>query len=248
METNRGTGDLVEYGPGEALFTRGERGDHLLLVEEGTVEVRIGGRTVDRVVTGGILGEMALLDHAPRSALAVAVSGVTVRKVDARAFERLVEGDPAYAWRVLRVMAGRLRRANDAAYPPASPAAPASAAVAAAVQGLAAEFDAGVVIFRAGEPGDRMYMLRAGQVRIEIDGHVLEVVDPGGFFGEMAVVDGEPRSATAVAASRCAVVAMDRERVEQLFRRAPQFALEMMRTLARRIRCVNEALRGEDRG
>ena len=48
-------------------------------------------------------------------------------------------------------------------------------------------FASGEVIFRAGDPGDNMYV-RSGEVEIELNGKVIETVAPGGFFGEMALI------------------------------------------------------------
>jgi CRP-like cAMP-binding protein len=60
------------------------------------------------------------------------------------------------------------------------------------------EHPAGEVVFSAGDPADRMYVVTDGTVALSLGDSVLEVVGPGGLFGEMAVIDREPRSATAV--------------------------------------------------
>ena len=56
-------------------------------------------------------------------------------------------------------------------------------------------FQAGDVIFREGEPGDRMYSVIDGQVDVRVGGHVVDTTEAGGLVGEMAVIDSQPRRA-----------------------------------------------------
>ncbi len=94
----------------------------------------------------------------------------------------------------------------------------------------------GEVIFSIGEPGDKMYVVDSGTVAMRAVGELLEVVEAGGIFGEMALVDDEPRSATAVAVTDCELVAIDAERFKGLLSREPAFGLEVMRVMADRLR------------
>jgi CRP/FNR family transcriptional regulator, cyclic AMP receptor protein len=97
-------------------------------------------------------------------------------------------------------------------------------------------FAQGEVIFRAGDAGDVMYAVREGQVSILIGEREVEIVGPKGLFGELALIDDEPRSATAVAKTPCQVVPIDRSRFEHLVERWPGFALSVMKLMADRIR------------
>ena len=58
-----------------------------------------------------------------------------------------------------------------------------------------ATFKPGETIFAAGDKGDKMYVIRTGEIEIERDGKVVEKLGPGGIFGEMALIDGAPRAA-----------------------------------------------------
>ena len=60
-----------------------------------------------------------------------------------------------------------------------------------------ATYSSGETIFAAGDKGDKMYVIRSGDVEIERDGKIVEKLGPGGIFGEMALIDGAPRAATA---------------------------------------------------
>lgn len=102
--------------------------------------------------------------------------------------------------------------------------------------GEAERFQAGDLVFSKGDPADRMYLVDSGTVSLTIDDRVLEVVGPGGVFGEMAVIDREPRSADAVAESDCELVAIDKRRFWFLVQETPYFAEFVMRIMANRLR------------
>ncbi len=97
-------------------------------------------------------------------------------------------------------------------------------------------FSAGTIVFSEGDPGDRLYVVRSGAVNLSAQGRNLETVGEGGLFGEMAVIDREPRSATAVAESDCELVAIDKRRFWFLVQETPFFAEIVMRVMAERLR------------
>jgi len=95
---------------------------------------------------------------------------------------------------------------------------------------------AGQTIFREGDNGEHMYAVVTGEVEIVTDGKVLETVGEGGVFGEMALIDRNPRSASAIAKTDCSVVGVDEKRFQFLVQQTPFFAIQMMRILAGRLR------------
>jgi CRP-like cAMP-binding protein len=101
------------------------------------------------------------------------------------------------------------------------------------------KLDPGQVIFSAGDAGREMFIVRTGSVDLRIGDTVLETVEQGGIFGELALVDPAPRSATAVAGPDCSLVLVNAEVFSDLVRRVPGLALEVMRVLARRLRRSN---------
>ena len=97
-------------------------------------------------------------------------------------------------------------------------------------------FKPGDVIFATGDQGDKMYVVRSGTVEIERDGKVVETVTAGGIFGEMALIDGAPRAATARAETECEVAPIAEKNFLCLVHETPYFAIAVMRTLAERLR------------
>src|SRR5579862_7321905 len=98
------------------------------------------------------------------------------------------------------------------------------------------EFPAGATIFGEGEPGEKLYIVRSGTVGFTAHGRQLESVGEGAIFGEMAVIDREPRSATAVAETDCSLVGIDKRRFWFLVQETPYFAEIVMRVMADRLR------------
>jgi CRP/FNR family transcriptional regulator, cyclic AMP receptor protein len=91
-------------------------------------------------------------------------------------------------------------------------------------------------IFQIGQRGDRMYVVLEGEVELSLPDRIIETVQPGGIFGEVALLDDRPRSATALAKTDCKLAAVDQERFAFLVQHTPFFAIEVMRVMADRLR------------
>jgi len=104
------------------------------------------------------------------------------------------------------------------------------------------------VIFKEGSAGSEMYLIHSGRVLLsvrqsETQEVPLVVLNPGDFFGEMALVDDSPRSATASAVEDdTELIIMDRARFLFMVRQQPEFALSLMHTLCRRLRDMDKRL------
>lgn len=97
-------------------------------------------------------------------------------------------------------------------------------------------FSAGATIFREGDSGDRMYVVLYGEVALSINGRCVETIGSGGILGEMALVDSGPRSATATAVNAAQLAPITAQRFTLLVQNKPEFALQIMRLLAARLR------------
>jgi CRP-like cAMP-binding protein len=98
----------------------------------------------------------------------------------------------------------------------------------------------GDVIFKDGDVPDKMYVVVSGEVEIQLGDAVIETVPEGGTFGEMALIDGSPRSATVVAKTESEVAAIDKRTFMLLVDEMPYFALFVMRNMVDRLRRMNE--------
>ena len=99
---------------------------------------------------------------------------------------------------------------------------------------------AGTTIFQTGDPRDGMFAVVDGQVDIIVNGKLVETVEKGGIFGEMALIDKENRTATAVARTDSKIVTVDERRFLFLVQQTPNFALHVMRVLSERLRRMDE--------
>jgi CRP-like cAMP-binding protein len=100
-------------------------------------------------------------------------------------------------------------------------------------------FKAGEVVFREGERGLTMFVVRTGQVRISKRVHAVErtlaTLGPGEFFGEMAVLSGRPRTATATALDELSLLELDDKRFDAMIRSQAEIAARILKKLARRL-------------
>jgi len=101
---------------------------------------------------------------------------------------------------------------------------------------------AGQALFKEGDKGNLMYVLMTGTAEIVVHGRVVEVAGPGAIFGEMAMIDDEPRSATVLAKSDCTLLPITRDRFNFLVQQTPNFALHVMRVMADRLRATDAIL------
>ncbi|PYJ52405.1 MAG: hypothetical protein DME83_05400 [Verrucomicrobia bacterium] len=104
------------------------------------------------------------------------------------------------------------------------------------------------VLFRAGDAGDAMYIIERGKVRISVqatDGRELTLTElgQGDFFGELALLGRQPRSANATVSEESRLAVLSREHFLSFMRSKPNVALEMLTALAHRLRRTDELLR-----
>lgn len=102
----------------------------------------------------------------------------------------------------------------------------------------------GDVIFSQGEPGENLYVVRAGEVEIQCNGVTVDTVGKGGVVGEMVLIDSSARSTTAIAKGNCELIPVDEKRFTFLVQQTPFFAIHVMRVLVERLRKTNAMLQG----
>src|ERR1700730_6280033 len=104
------------------------------------------------------------------------------------------------------------------------------------------EFKAGEVIFKQGDPASEFFVIQSGKVDIRLGNRLLGTLSDRDIFGEMALIDAAPRSATAIAATDVKLVPVGEKQFLFLVSRTPHFALNIMRVLARRLRAQNSVV------
>jgi CRP/FNR family transcriptional regulator, cyclic AMP receptor protein len=113
-----------------------------------------------------------------------------------------------------------------------------------ALDRFARDFEVGTVLFEEGQPGDYMYVVQQGEVEIRRQvgetERVLAVLPPGEFFGEMAILNGRPRSATAVVRTPARLLVIEGKTFEAMLRARPEIALRIIKSLATRLESANQ--------
>lgn len=101
----------------------------------------------------------------------------------------------------------------------------------------------GTTVFRQGDPGASMYVIRAGKVRVLKESHGRErevmTLGPGDFFGEMAVVTGRPRTATAEVVEEAELLKVPADKLQEMVTGNGEVAIRLIRHLADRLESAN---------
>jgi CRP/FNR family transcriptional regulator, cyclic AMP receptor protein len=104
------------------------------------------------------------------------------------------------------------------------------------------DFKAGDVIFNEGDTAQDLYIIKSGSVEVRLGNRLLDTLAEFSIFGEMALIDSSPRSATVIAATDTTIVSVDEKQFLFLVSRTPHFALNVMRVLAQRLRVANSVV------
>lgn len=121
----------------------------------------------------------------------------------------------------------------------------------AALAGLLRErrYAGGSMVLTQGDPGDALFLISEGQVKVTVfadDGRevILSVLGPGGVFGEMSLLDDEPRSAHVIAMTDAVLLQLRREDFRARLRASPDLAIAMLAELSRRLRRADDTIAG----
>lgn len=177
---------------GEDIIRQGDLGDNFYVVESGSFAILIeGAGEVNRCGPGQSFGELALMYNQPRQATVRALEDSCVWGLDGATFRKVII-DVAYRRRLLH-------KDLLARVPLLSTLSPAEhARIAEAL--VPVSYAPGETILRQGESGQEFFILAEGRTDILIDGQLVNSLVPGDFFGELALLTNEPRTATVVAA------------------------------------------------
>ncbi len=102
-------GDEITMTAGSVIIEQGQTGREAFVILDGRAVVRRGGRRVAALGSGGVVGEMSLLDHGPRTATVVCETNCELLVIDQRHFRELLEQSPKVSLKLLTTLAGRVR-------------------------------------------------------------------------------------------------------------------------------------------
>lgn len=224
-------------------------------LDNGEVALTMRGRPLDIVRAGEVFGEMAVISGQPRSATATARTEGVAYSLDVAELQAAIGKRPEFALMLASVMYDRLRfvaaRLASRPAPPGTPPRQATAFEPALVAQFEAllprsamvRYAAESIIMREGQSGQFMYLVQRGRVGIAVGANLVEIVGPGGTFGEMAVVDQSPRTAKAGALEESELLAIDRAALLEAVRAQPSLAMGLLRAIAERLRYMNSLMR-----
>ncbi len=229
--------------------------NRMYFITAGEVSLSAAGKPLDAIRAGEIFGEMAVITGGPRSATATARTECAALALDAAQFQSAIREMPDFALMLMSVMFDRLRlvAARLAARRIAPGTSTAREAAVFAPELLAqledalqhttkVRYEAGKVIMREGEAGVCMYVVLNGRVAIAIRDKIVEMIGPGGTFGEMALVDQSPRTASAGASVDSELLSINRSALLGVIKQQPAFGVAMLRAVADRLRHMNSLL------
>jgi CRP-like cAMP-binding protein len=261
----RSAGKEERFAAGQTLFVEDEKvtkgglfsskgATRMFFLAEGEVALTMGGRALDSMKAGEIVGEMAVISERPRSATATAKSDTVAYSLNATELQGALAKNPEFALMLMSVMFDRLRFLAARLATRKASGAPGvresqvfdpklhEQLEGALARSSIVRHAAGAAIMRQGQSGSFMYVVKTGRVAITIADKVVEVVTPGGTFGEMALVDQSPRTANATAEVYSELLAIDRPSVIEAVKQQPAFAMAMLRAVADRLRYMNSQL------
>jgi CRP/FNR family cyclic AMP-dependent transcriptional regulator len=259
------SGKEEQFAAAQQLFVEDEKASkgglfssksasRMYFVAQGEVALTMGGKPLDTVKAGEIVGEMAVISERPRSATGIAKSAVTAYSLNASELQAALGKTPEFALMLMSVMFDRLRfiaarlAARKTVGGPTARESPTFDPVllqqfeAALPRSAIVRYQAGHAIMREGQAGVYMYVVKTGQVVIAIREKPVEVVNPGGTFGEMALVDQSPRVASATTNVYSELLAIDRAALLEAVKAQPAFAMAMLRAVVERLRHMNAQL------
>jgi CRP-like cAMP-binding protein len=259
----RKEGKEERFAAGQAIFAEDDKSSkgglfrsasRMYYLAQGEVALSIGARPLDVVKTGEVFGEMAVISARPRSATATARSECVAHSMDAKELQVALGHSPEFALMLASVMYDRLRfiAARLASRPAVPGTAPREATVfepqlvaqleAVLPRTATVRYRQETVVMKEGQAGTFMYLVKSGRVAIAVGSNLVEVVGPGGTFGEMAVVDQSPRTARAGTLEECELLAIDRASLMAAVKKEPAFAMALLKGIADRLRHMNSLL------
>ena len=195
---------------GDIIIKQGDVGDFFYIVESGNLNFVVDGNHVGSCGSGGSFGELALLYDAPRAATCVAATNVKLWKVDQTTFRHLIAKQTKDKESDIQELVAKVQLLKDLDQRVVSKFAQVLTTV---------RFAEGELIVQKGDVGDIFYIINEGQVKVHDIGmgdsrFADQILKAGDWFGERALITGEPRAANVTAMTNVTAFACDRDTFE----------------------------------
>ena len=202
---------LESVAAGTMIIQQGEVGDYFYVVEDGHVSFSVDGNHVGACSRGASFGELALLYNCPRAATCLANTNCRLWKVDQRTFRHMLANNTASQQKDINDVLRKVPFLSELEDRDLIKIADALTTV---------SFSTGERIINKGDVGEVFYILREGGVKVHDIGfgdsrYVDQMLSPGDFFGERALLTGEPRVANVTATSNCSTLCLSRDTFEK---------------------------------
>lgn len=252
--------ELLAFEAGHVIVREDELGDTLFVIVAGRTIVTVGGESVNRQGPGDHFGELTMFEPSVRSATVTVLEPCQCLALSQAALAKAMRKTPRLAFNLTRSLSDRIQRLNEVRVishiaeaptlldPTASPyellrSIPLFGGLAdeiflKRVSSVMKEatFEPGSDVFCKGDAGDVMYIVLAGDVRVHIDERTLCDLGPGHHFGELALLNGEARSASVTAITACRMLTLTQQQLSAALGQSPTVAENVLRVLARRVR------------
>lgn len=233
---------------GDLIVEAGAPGNAAFIIEEGHVRViaqASDGQTFEELEAGAIFGHTALCTGKPYALTARAVSDTTLWVLTRDAYQELITRRTSIKLAFSRALAEPLSIADQAEAVermralPLFADMPTDALHALAGRLVLRQFPTEEAIYTEGTPGDAMYIVEAGEVKLMdsafADAHLLERIRPGEAFGEMALLTGRTRAECARAATDVTVWVLYKSDFDDVMVQYPEVSLSLSRTITQRL-------------
>lgn len=233
--------ETVTFHKGEMILQRGQAGEEAYLVQAGRVAIFLpdpddpdqqGGKSLGTINPGGMFGEMALIDPAPRAASARALEHTICFRISRQVLQRGLNQAPPLVRYLLRSFVRNIRTANgDQLDIPEETLDARHLSESDASRRILERrsYAEGDVIFRQDAHGKVAYLLQSGTVDIIRDDKIIRRLGPGEVFGELALLRDTPRYAMAQAASGVMVEVIRHDQFDDILSKAPVFLQALVR-------------------
>lgn len=247
----------ISVSKNKVIIRQGNPGDALYIVASGSFSVYVTAegrrKKLGEIRQGGCFGEGALVTSEPRNATVICDQAGTIFKIQREDFARVLRNHPEEIRAFVRLIARRSRALHKSVFRPDPrrikqliTAVPLFTGVG---EKLIAELEpqlewiflpGGETLMRQGDPADGMYVVVNGSLLYEVRNHAGKIVSSGSFsrgdiIGEIALLTGEPRTATVIATLSCEIVKISTGAFEEVFSKHPPSMLAITKLIANRL-------------